>query len=67
MGVAPGQMEGMGMTADPWSLAHEEPFDKAFIGAMIPHHGSAIQIANVALERSDNPRIQELAGGIVRA
>jgi uncharacterized protein (DUF305 family) len=34
---------------------------------MIPHHRSAIQMANVALERSDNPRIQELAGGIVRA
>jgi uncharacterized protein (DUF305 family) len=67
MDVDPGQMGGMGMTADPRSLADEEPFDKAFIGAMIPHHRSAIQMANVALERSDNPRIQELAGGIVRA
>jgi len=67
MDVDPGQMEGMGMTADPRSLADEEPFDEAFIGAMIPHHRSAIQMANVALERSDNPRIQELAGGIVRA
>ena len=67
MDVDPGQMEGMGMTADPRSLADEEPFDEAVIGAMIPHHRSAIQMANVALERSDNPRIQELAGGIVRA
>jgi uncharacterized protein (DUF305 family) len=29
--VGPGQMEGMGMTADPQSLADEEPFDEAFI------------------------------------
>ncbi len=34
---------------------------------MIPHHRSAIQMANVALDRSDNPRIEELAGGIVEA
>jgi uncharacterized protein (DUF305 family) len=63
----PGQMEGMGMMTDPQSLADEEPFDKAFIRAMIPHHRSAIQMANVALERSDNPRIEKLAGEIVRA
>ncbi len=63
----PGQMEGMGMKEDPRSLADEEPFDEAFIGAMIPHHRSAIQMANVALDRSDNPRIEELAGEIVEA
>jgi uncharacterized protein (DUF305 family) len=65
--VGPGQMEGMGMTADPRSLADEEPFDEAFIGAMIPHHRSAIQMANVALERSATPRIEKLAGEIVQA
>ena len=67
MDMDPGQMEGMGMTADPQSLADEEPFDEAFIRAMIPHHRSAIQMANVALERSGNPRIEKLAGEIVRA
>jgi uncharacterized protein (DUF305 family) len=65
--VGPGQMEGMGMTADPQSLADEEPFDEAFMGAMISHHRSAIQMANVALERSDNPRIEKLAGEILQA
>src|SRR4028119_298796 len=65
MDVERGQMEGR--TADPRSLADEEPFDKAFIGAMIPHHRSAIQMANVALDKSDNPRIEELAGEIVEA
>ena len=67
MDMDPGQMEGMGMTADPQSLADEEPFDEAFIRAMIPHHRSAIQMANVAIEKSDNPRIEKLAGEIVRA
>ena len=65
--MGPDRMEGMGMTADPRSLAEEEPFDRAFIGAMIPHHRSAIQMVNVALEKSDNPRIEELAGEIVEA
>ncbi len=67
MDMDAGQMEGMGMTEDPRSLADEEPFDEAFIGAMIPHHRSAIQMAQVALERSDNPRIEELAGEIAEA
>jgi uncharacterized protein (DUF305 family) len=67
MDMDPGQMEGMGMEENPRSLADEEPFDEAFIGAMIPHHRSAIQMANVALDRSDNPRIEELAGEIVEA
>ena len=60
-----GQMEGMGMMEDPQSLADEKPFDKAFIDNMLPHHKSAIQMANVALEESDNPRIKDLAGNIV--
>lgn len=60
-----GQMEGMGMMEDPQSLADEKPFDKAFIDNMLPHHKSAIQMANVALEKSDNPRIKDLAGNIV--
>jgi uncharacterized protein (DUF305 family) len=67
MDMEPGQMEEMGMTTDPRSLADEEPFDRAFIGAMIPHHRSAIRMANVALEGSDDPQIEELAGKIVRA
>jgi len=62
-----GQMEGMGMMEDPRSLADEEPFDKAFIEAMIPHHRSAIRMASVALDTSDHPRIKDLAGEIVGA
>ena len=56
-----------GMMADPQALADEKPFDDAFIEAMIPHHESAIGMAEVAREKSDNPRVEELAGKIIRA
>jgi len=59
-----GQMKGM---TDPQRLAKREPFDRAFIEAMIPHHQSAIEMAAVANEESENPRIMELAGNITSA
>ena len=58
------EMQMMGMT-DPDALANKNPFDKAFIDAMIPHHRSAIEMAQVALEESDNPKIVEIARHIV--
>jgi uncharacterized protein (DUF305 family) len=61
------QMRGMGMMMDPQQLANQKPFDKAFIDAMIPHHQSAIEMAQVALENSDNPKIKELAQNIIGA
>jgi uncharacterized protein (DUF305 family) len=56
----------MGMM-DPQQLANKEPFDKAFIDAMIPHHQSAIEMAQVAYEKSRIPEIKELAKNIVSA
>ena len=61
------QMRSMGMMMDPQQLANQKPFDEAFIDAMIPHHQSAIEMAQVALEESKNPRIKELAGNIISA
>lgn len=61
------QMRGMGMMMGPQSLADENPFDEAFIDAMIPHHQSAIGMAGVANEKSTNPRIKELAQNITSA
>jgi uncharacterized protein (DUF305 family) len=61
------EMEGMGMTMAPQELANQEPFEKAFIDNMIPHHESAIEMAQVALEQSENPKIREIAGAIVDA
>lgn len=66
MQMGEGEMEDMGMT-DPRALARREPFDEAFIEAMIPHHRSAIEMAEVARKKSDNPRIRELSGNIIDA
>ncbi len=41
--------------------------DRGFIDTMIPHHQSAIDMANVALKNTNNPRIRELATNIVDA
>ena len=64
MQMSPEEMEMMGME-DPAELANQWPFDEAFINAMIPHHQSAIDMAQVALDESDNPAIRDLAGRIV--
>ncbi|HEX2729678.1 MAG TPA: DUF305 domain-containing protein, partial [Rubrobacteraceae bacterium] len=61
------QMKSMGMTLNPRDLAKQDPFDKAFIDNMIPHHESAIEMAQVARNKSQNPRIRELADNIVSA
>ncbi len=61
------QMRGMGVMMDPQRLANRNPFDEAFIDAMIPHHQSAIAMANVALEESKNQQIRQIAEDIVRA
>jgi uncharacterized protein (DUF305 family) len=67
MEMSSGQMRGMGMMMNPQELANREPFDKAFIDAMIPHHQSAIYMSQVAQEESKIPEIKKLAGNIVTA
>ncbi|MBA2535681.1 MAG: DUF305 domain-containing protein [Rubrobacter sp.] len=62
-----GQMRSMGMMMDPGDLANENPFDKAFIDSMIPHHQSAIEMARVARDETNNPKIKELATNIFEA
>ena len=66
MEMSAGEMQMMGMT-DPDELANKDPFDKAFIDAMIPHHQSAIEMAQVAYRESDNSEIKALAEGIIEA
>ncbi|GEM46215.1 DUF305 domain-containing protein [Deinococcus cellulosilyticus] len=41
--------------------------DRAFVEGMIPHHASAILMANIALEVSDNETVLKLARDIVVA
>ena len=67
MEMSPQQMRGMGMMMNPRRLAQSKSFDKAFIDAMIPHHQSAIYMAQLANEKSKIPEIKELAENIVSA
>ena len=67
MEMSEGEMNEMMGMADPRELANADPFDRAFIDAMIPHHESAIAMAEVALEESENEEIRTLAQDIVDA
>ncbi len=51
----------------PDELAGQEPFDRAFIDSMIPHHASAIEMASIANMRSDSPEIKRITRGITDA
>src|SRR3990167_7337994 len=41
--------------------------DQHFITQMIPHHEGAIEMARLALEKSERPEIRSLAQGIIEA
>ncbi|WP_437316164.1 DUF305 domain-containing protein [Sorangium sp. So ce385] len=49
------------------ALKTAEPFDRAFIDAMIPHHEMAIDAAEIALKQSEHAEIETLATGIIEA
>lgn len=58
----------MDMQADVDALRNAaEPFDLAFINAMIVHHQSAIDAANVVLNSAVHPEIKEMASQIIDA
>lgn len=65
----PHGMEGgtMDMTADIEMLRTADPFDRAFLEAMITHHQSAIAAAEVILAQTEQPQIRTLAQDIVAA
>ena len=63
-----GGMSGMGgMNVDLGQLEHAQPFDKAFIDNMTPHHESAIQMAKDAQTKAQHQEIKDLAGQIIAA
>ncbi len=41
------------------------PFDRQFIDMMVPHHQSAVGMAQVALTRAQHPQIKRLAQAII--
>jgi uncharacterized protein (DUF305 family) len=57
----------MGTHMDPGALRRAEPFDRAFLDMMIPHHEGAIRMAKLQLERGRNRTVKRLAGRIVDA
>ena len=65
--IAPGmgghQMGGM--DTDLNALANAQPFDRAFIDAMLPHHESAVMMAKEAQTKAEHQELKDLAGRIV--
>jgi uncharacterized protein (DUF305 family) len=57
----------MGMDMDMASLRSAEPFDRAFIDAMVAHHQGAIRMARVELEEGSDPEVKDLAEAIIAA
>ena len=57
----------MDMRDDVEQLRSAEPFDQAFIDAMILHHQSAIEAGQSALTRSTREEIRRLAEAIIEA
>ncbi|MBD2411455.1 DUF305 domain-containing protein [Nostoc calcicola FACHB-3891] len=53
----------MGMDLGP----ADADFDLRFIDAMIPHHQGALEMANVAQQKSKRPEIKKLADNIIKS
>ncbi|UJA19434.1 heavy metal translocating P-type ATPase [Thermoleophilia bacterium SCSIO 60948] len=57
----------MGMSMDMGALDGAEPFDRAFIDEMIPHHQGAIEMAKVQIAEGSDPEVTEVARDIIEA
>ncbi len=61
-------MPGMNMSdADMQMMRDAEDFDKMFIDMMIPHHESAIEMAQALKTTTERPELQELTDAIITA
>lgn len=70
-GVEKGKLGGghsmTGMGEDAASLKTAEPFDRAFLEMMLPHHSSAVAMAKTELARGEDPELKALAQKIIDA
>jgi uncharacterized protein (DUF305 family) len=57
----------MGMDMDTGALERAEPFDKAFIDAMVPHHQGAIAMAEAELAKGKQGALRAMAEDIISA
>lgn len=59
-------MSGMSMMHDITSLKMANPFDKAFIDDMMPHHQLAVDAATLELAKGSRPQLKALALSIIK-
>jgi uncharacterized protein (DUF305 family) len=57
----------MGMDMDPAMLENAEPFDRAFIDMMVPHHQGAVAMAKELLKSGEQPALRQMANDIISA
>lgn len=65
-GMLGGGHSSMGME-DAASLKTAEPFDRAFLEMMVPHHQSAVEMAKTELAEGKDPELKQLAQDIIDA
>ncbi|WP_309232604.1 DUF305 domain-containing protein [Cylindrospermum sp. FACHB-282] len=57
----------MGMNVNIDSLKNAADFDKDFIRQMVPHHQSAVMMAQTVLKNATHPQIRHLAQAIIKS
>lgn len=57
----------MGDSMNMDKLQNSQPFDKAFLEEMIPHHQMAVMMASMLQSTSDRPEMKQLASDIIAA
>lgn len=60
-------MDDMGMSMDMHGFAEADPFDRAFIDGMTPHHQGAIAMAKAQLAGGSSSELKTIARGIITA
>ncbi len=71
----PGAHDGLGLSAEEAGMTHSpatndmlraaDPFDRAFVDEMVPHHTGAVKMAKIVLESTKDADLRKLAEGIV--
>lgn len=71
----PAGHDGLGLTAEEAGMTHTpevnamlekaDPFDRAFVDEMVPHHTGAVRMAEVVLKSTTDAELRKLAEGIV--
>lgn len=62
LGIA---MHAMGMDMDTSMLKTANPFDRAFIDMMVPHHQGAVRMARIELAKGQDAKLKRVAHGII--